>query len=158
MHTEIERGLRIRHATLFDQPDSLKLELSGKLPTLHDTPPVPSKHLTRCQPHRVQATAEKMGLKNRINNYHVTGWEGRSHKFSHAYNSARMWRSRNAFAWQDARDADAAKRLRSIFCRRYCKAVYLSVPIPHGELAFFKKLRILEKRVQSMAPPSMRKW
>ena len=34
---------------------SLKLELAGKLPSLHDTPPAPSKHLTRCLRNRVQA-------------------------------------------------------------------------------------------------------
>src|SRR6476660_9870415 len=55
MHTEIERGLRIRDAPLLDQPHRLKLELTCKLPSLHDTPPVPSKHLTRCLRNRVQA-------------------------------------------------------------------------------------------------------
>src|SRR5580692_3362240 len=55
MHTEILRGLRIRHAPLFDQPHRLKLELACKLPSLHDTPPVPSKHLTRCLRNRQQA-------------------------------------------------------------------------------------------------------
>src|SRR4029077_12009806 len=55
MHTEIERGLRIRDAPLLDQPNRLKLELPCKLPSLHDTPPVPSKHLTRCLRNRVQA-------------------------------------------------------------------------------------------------------
>jgi hypothetical protein len=39
----------------FDQPHSLKLELAGKLPSLHDPPPVPLKYLTRCLRHRVQA-------------------------------------------------------------------------------------------------------
>src|SRR6266550_1687771 len=38
-----------------DQAHSLKLELAGKLPSLHDTPPAPSKHLTRCLRNRVQA-------------------------------------------------------------------------------------------------------
>src|SRR5450631_394490 len=51
----IVRGLRIRHAPLFDQSHSLKLELACKFPSLHDTPPVPSKHLTRCLWNRVQA-------------------------------------------------------------------------------------------------------
>src|SRR5450631_663867 len=55
MHTEIVRGLRIRHAPLFDQSHSLKLELACKFPSLHDAPPVPSKHLTRCLWNRVQA-------------------------------------------------------------------------------------------------------
>jgi hypothetical protein len=56
MHTEIERALRIRDARLLDQPHRLKLELPCKLPSLHDTPPVPSKHLTRCLRNRVQAS------------------------------------------------------------------------------------------------------
>src|ERR1700694_5645232 len=55
MHTQIVRGLGIRDAPLFDQPYSLKLELPCKLPSLHDTPPVPSKHLTQCLRNRVQA-------------------------------------------------------------------------------------------------------
>src|ERR1700683_1068833 len=56
MHTQIVRGLGIRHAPIFDQPHRLKLELSCKLPPLHDSPPVPSKHLTRCLRNRVQAS------------------------------------------------------------------------------------------------------
>src|SRR5829696_3138993 len=55
MHTEIMPSLAIRHAPLFDQPHSLKLELACKLPSLHHAPPVPSKHLTRCLQNRVQA-------------------------------------------------------------------------------------------------------
>jgi 4-amino-4-deoxy-L-arabinose transferase-like glycosyltransferase len=55
MHTEIVRGLGIRDAPLFDQPHSLKLELPRKFPPLHDPPPVPLKHLTRCLRNRVQA-------------------------------------------------------------------------------------------------------
>src|SRR2546430_6170246 len=55
MHIKIVRGPRIRHASLFDQPHSLKLELACKLPPFHDSPPVPSKHLTRCLRNRVQA-------------------------------------------------------------------------------------------------------
>ena len=35
----------LRHAPLFDQPHSLKLELPCKLPPLRDLAPVPSKHL-----------------------------------------------------------------------------------------------------------------
>src|SRR5271155_4580140 len=60
MHTEVLRGLGIRHAPFLDQPHSLKLELAGKLPSLHDTPPVPSKHLTRCLRNRVQARLRKV--------------------------------------------------------------------------------------------------
>src|SRR5579863_3621137 len=65
MHTEIVRGLGIRDAPLFDQPHSLKLELPGKLPSLHDPPPVPSKHLTRCLRNRVQAKAAANAVKER---------------------------------------------------------------------------------------------
>src|SRR5580698_2191405 len=63
MHTEIKRGLRIRHAPLLDQPHSLKLELSCKLPSLHDTPPVPPKHLTRCPRNRQQASSPNVTIK-----------------------------------------------------------------------------------------------
>src|SRR5258708_39378036 len=55
MHAQVLRSLHIGHASLLDQPHSLKLELAGKLPSLHDPPPAPSKHLTRCLRNRVQA-------------------------------------------------------------------------------------------------------
>jgi hypothetical protein len=42
-------------APLFDQAHRLKLELPRKLTPLHDPPPAPSKHLTRCLRNRVQA-------------------------------------------------------------------------------------------------------
>src|ERR1700733_13957747 len=63
MHTQILRGLRIRHASLFDQPHRLKLELPRKLPPLHDPPPVPVKHLSRCLRNRVQATCSIGGAE-----------------------------------------------------------------------------------------------
>src|SRR6266566_1473197 len=70
MHTEIVRGLRIRHASLFDQPHSLKLELACKLSPLHDPPPVPSKHLTRCLRNRVQPTSiERVDLELDVNRH-----------------------------------------------------------------------------------------
>src|SRR6266700_4570673 len=55
MHAQVLRSLHIGHASLLDQAHSLKLELAGKLPSLHDSPPAPSKHLTRCLRNRVQA-------------------------------------------------------------------------------------------------------
>src|ERR1700691_4729917 len=58
MHTQIVRGLGIRHAPIFNQPNRLKLELSCKLPPLHNSPPVPSKRLTRCLRNRVQASGK----------------------------------------------------------------------------------------------------
>src|SRR5205823_7756779 len=51
--------LHIGHPSLLDQAHSLKLELAGKLPSLHDPPPAPSKHLTRCLRNRVQAKTLK---------------------------------------------------------------------------------------------------
>src|SRR6266849_4297113 len=59
MDTQVLRGLHIRHAAFLDQPHSLKLELARKLPSLHDPPPAPSKHLTRCPRNRVQAIRRK---------------------------------------------------------------------------------------------------
>jgi hypothetical protein len=56
MHAQVLRNLHIGHASLLDQAHSLKLELAGKLPSLHDPPPAPSKQLTRCLRNRVQAT------------------------------------------------------------------------------------------------------
>src|SRR6478672_10364246 len=44
MHAQVLRSLHIGHASLLDQAHSLKFELAGKLPSLHDPPPAPSKH------------------------------------------------------------------------------------------------------------------
>jgi hypothetical protein len=56
VHAQVLRGLRIRYASLSDQAHSFKLELPRKLPTLHDPPPIPLKHLTWCLRNRVQAS------------------------------------------------------------------------------------------------------
>src|SRR6202162_5065702 len=56
MNTKVFGSLYIGHAAFLDQSHSLKLELARKLPSLHDPPPVPSKHLTRCLRNRQQAT------------------------------------------------------------------------------------------------------
>src|SRR6476619_3967689 len=56
VNVQVLRRLHIGHASIFDQAHGLKLELSRKLPSLHDPPPAPSKHLTRCLRNRVQAT------------------------------------------------------------------------------------------------------
>src|SRR5205807_294357 len=66
MHTQILRGLPIGHAAILDQPNSLKLELAGKLPPLHHPPPVPSKHLTQCLQNRVQAKTTSRGSSSRL--------------------------------------------------------------------------------------------
>lgn len=99
-----------------------------------------------------------MGFRRRIFQYHVTGSEGRSHKFSQAYNTGRMWRSRSPDARQLAHNAKVAKSLRTRFCREYCKATYF--PVTAGQLTdgFFQFLTRLEGQVQQLAPPSMRSW
>src|ERR1043166_1439630 len=58
MHAHVLQRLHIRYASILDQAHSLKLELPRKLPSLHDTPPAPLKHLTRCLRNRVQATSD----------------------------------------------------------------------------------------------------
>src|SRR5262245_10713636 len=60
VNVQVLRRLHIGHASILDQAHGLKLELAGKLPSLHDPPPAPSKHLTRCLRNRVQATLSAM--------------------------------------------------------------------------------------------------
>src|SRR5712672_3403059 len=57
MNAQVLRCLPVRYASILDQAHSLKLELPCKLPSLHDPPPAPSKHLTRCLRNRVQASS-----------------------------------------------------------------------------------------------------
>jgi hypothetical protein len=93
--------------------------------------------------------ADKQGFYGRINNRHVTGSESRSHKFSHAYNTGRMWRANK----DERPDAHLAKNLRTAFIRRHCRATFLSLsPALWGELPH------LEKAVQSLAPDGMFDW
>src|SRR5947207_15182407 len=56
VNVQVLRCLHIRHASILDQAHGLKLELPRELPSLHDPPPAPSKHLTRCLRNRVQAS------------------------------------------------------------------------------------------------------
>src|SRR6266545_7978824 len=84
MHAQVLRSLHIGHASLLDQAHSLKLEFAGKLPSLHDPPPAPSKHLTRCPRNRVQAIAisifvKKPGLERSV--WHGDLWGGRLEKY-----------------------------------------------------------------------------
>src|SRR5262245_7485986 len=55
VNVQVLRCLRIRYASILDQAHSLKLELPREPSSLHDPPPAPSKHLTRCLRNRVQA-------------------------------------------------------------------------------------------------------
>jgi hypothetical protein len=93
--------------------------------------------------------ADKLGFYGRINNRHVSGSESRSHKFSHAYNTGRMWR-----AYRDTlADAFLAKSLRSAFVRRHCRATFVAVPP-----SLWSELSSLEIAVQTIAPPGMLDW
>jgi hypothetical protein len=99
------------------------------------------------------------GFRGRVNNRHVTGSEGRSHKFSHAYNTGRMWRSRDGHPLQILADAVAAKTLRTQFIRRHCRATYFVIEREGLDpLTFFRRLQDLEALVQEAAPPPMRSW
>jgi hypothetical protein len=93
--------------------------------------------------------SDRLGFYGRIHNRHAAGSEIRSHKFSHAYNTGRMWRARE----DDRPDAIAAKALRSKFIRRNCKASFLIVPQVH-----FEHLGELEVAVQALAPTGMLDW
>src|ERR1700755_34585 len=60
MHLQVFGRRSIRDPAILDQAHSLKLELSRNLPPLHDAPPAPSKHLTRCLRNRVQANQHQL--------------------------------------------------------------------------------------------------
>ncbi|WP_234851368.1 recombinase family protein [Sinorhizobium meliloti] len=91
---------------------------------------------------------DKYGFYGRIYSRHVSGSEGRSHKFSHAYNTGRMWRAKR----DSSPDAGLAKHLRTAFVRRHCRASYVIVPPPWGDLSQ------LEVAVQALAPEGMFAW
>ena len=92
---------------------------------------------------------DPLGFYGRIHNRHAAGSEIRSHKFSHAYNTGRMYRAK-----KDARpDALLAKGLRAAFARRYCRATIVVVPP-----ALLSQLRGMEKAVQALAPAGTLNW
>ncbi len=93
--------------------------------------------------------ADAMGFRGRIYDRHVTGSEGRSHKFSQAYNTGRMYR-----AAKDSRpDARLAKSLRKAFVRRHCRAsIVVVAPDHHPDLPS------LELAVQALASPAEMAW
>ena len=101
------------------------------------------------------------GLRKRVGK-HISGSEGYSHKYSHAYCTGRMWRSSKklhpAVAQQHDADAKEAKRLRNAVIRAECRATYVEVPreLVHGD--YFRVLTDLEHATQSIAPASMRRW
>ncbi len=104
------------------------------------------------------------GFRTRIYSKHATGSEGRSHKFTQAYCTGRMWRyckkldNPAAAREQSASDADAAKKLRNAFIRRHCGASYVTIPRSYLPEPYFANLTSLEFQLQAMAPSSMRAW
>lgn len=102
--------------------------------------------------------AIKSGFRDRIYHRHITGSKGRSHKFSHAHNIGRMWRSRAGSSSQECLDAKLTKKLRNVFCRRYCKVTYYTVPVLGVELDYFSEITMLESSILSIAPQSMKRW
>jgi hypothetical protein len=104
------------------------------------------------------------GFRTRIHSKHATGSEGRSHKFTQAYCTGRMWRyckkldNPAAAREQSAADASVAKKLRNAFVRRHCAASYLALPRGSLPEPYFASLTSLEFELQAMAPSSMRAW
>jgi hypothetical protein len=98
------------------------------------------------------------GFRGRVANRHVTGSEGYSHKFSQAYNTGRMFRSRIEHPRQNKLDAKMSKDLRTLFIRRYCRATFFVVENPGVQPLRFDSLTALETLVQAAAPRSMRSW
>lgn len=93
----------------------------------------------------------EMGLKRRINNYHVSG-DGNSHKFSTIYNAGRMFHTRNDI-YTDAGDGAIAKKLRCMFSRKYCRAV--GIPLPGLSKS---ELYALESEIRRIAPEVALSW
>jgi hypothetical protein len=75
------------------------------------------------------ASAPK-GFHDRIFSRHCAGDE--SHKYSKYYNVGRMWRSPNAKI--HTKDAMIAKKLRTAFCRRYCRVALAPLNIDRDAL------------------------
>jgi hypothetical protein len=104
------------------------------------------------------------GFHIRVGNKHVTGSEGRSHKFSQAYCTGRMWRyckkldPESASFDQSPQDAKLAKKLRTEFIRKHCHITYVEIPKNNETVNYFSLLTSLEAQVQEMAPPVMRSW
>lgn len=104
------------------------------------------------------------GFKTRISNKHVTGSEGKSHKFSQAYCVGKMWRySKSIHPYkaeleQHKGDAKLAKKLRTAFIRRHCRATFVAIPLQDGQENYSRDLRKLELKVQELCPEEMRTW
>ena len=104
------------------------------------------------------------GFRTRVGSKHVTGSEGRSHKFSQAYCTGRMWRYCKKFdpsaalIAQDLNDAKLAKKLRTLFIRKHCRATFVEISADECAGNYFSFLTSLESEVLALSPSSMRLW
>lgn len=95
--------------------------------------------------------AHTEGFRTRIRNKHSTGSEDRSHKFSCAYNTGRLWRDRHSDPKDDAK---VAKRLRNALILRHCRATYVAIEGYETKRA----LEAIEQDVLALAEPDERVW
>ena len=108
--------------------------------------------------------SDGQGFRDRIYHRHTTGSEGRSHKFSQAYCCGRMWRyckelhDPRASREEDRTDAKLAKKLRTDFIRRYCRATYFEISKDAVAGNYLTYLLNLEAEVQAFAPDDMKQW
>jgi hypothetical protein len=104
------------------------------------------------------------GFRTRVGSKHVTGSEGRSHKFSQAYCAGRMWRYCKKFdpsaalSAQDSNDAKLAKKLRTLFIRKHCGVTFVEISADECAGNYSSFLTSLESEILVLAPPSMRLW
>ncbi|MFA9200694.1 MAG: hypothetical protein ACEQR8_05830 [Cypionkella sp.] len=95
--------------------------------------------------------AHTEGFRVRIRNKHATGSEDRSHKFSAAYNSGRLWRDRHDGC---KTDGAVAKRLRNQFILKHCSASVVEIA-DYGSKAALEQI---ERDVISLASPQEVTW
>ena len=95
--------------------------------------------------------AHTEGFRIRIRNKHATGSEDRSHKFSAAYNSGRLWRDRHS---EHQEDGAIAKRVRNQFILTHCSASVF----PIADYASKASLEALEASVIQLASADETIW
>ena len=95
--------------------------------------------------------AHSEGFRVRIRNKHATGSEDRSHKFSAAYNSGRLWRDRHNGCREDG---SIAKRLRNRFILRHCTASFVEI----SDYADKAALELIERNVIALASSTEITW
>ena len=100
---------------------------------------------------RYVGIAHSEGFRVRIRNKHATGSEDRSHKFSAAYNSGRLWRDRHHGS---ADDGAVSKITRNHFILKHCTASVVEIP-DYGTKSV---LESMERDIINLADPSDIIW